>query len=86
MRTLRADLAAAARDARTDPPSSRDDPRTASRLQLHRAEALLAEFRAQLRADLRSEVARGELTADTVELLRSRLDDVRQEVRAALRR
>jgi len=88
MRTLRADLAAAAREARSEPPPSAGhaDPRVESRLQLQRAEAALAEFRAQMRADLRGEVVAAGLSAETVELLRGRLDEVRREVRAALGR
>jgi DNA-binding PadR family transcriptional regulator len=87
MRTLRADLAAAARDARPEPTGARaDDPRVRSRMQLQRAEAALTEFRAQVRADLRREVVGGELPAEAVELLLSRLDDVRRDLAAALRR
>jgi DNA-binding PadR family transcriptional regulator len=95
MKTLRADLAAAAREARDETRGaaagaretflSHDDPRVRSRAQLQDAEAALAEFRASLRADLRLEVARGRLDPAVVELLTTRLGEVRREVVAALR-
>lgn len=94
MKTLRADLAAAAREVRDDPrdaaTSTRsgnvdDDPRAHARAQLQDAEAALAEFRASLRTDLRAEVARGRLDASVVALLTTRLSEVRTEVVAALR-
>lgn len=93
MRSLQADLAAAAqsdRDAaksgapRTAAPA--DDARTASREQLHRADAALAEFRAALRADLRTHVARGgNLAASVVDDLTSALDEAARAVTRALR-
>jgi DNA-binding PadR family transcriptional regulator len=87
MRTLRADLAAAARDARTEARSTGgteqiQDPRTESRILLHEAESTLPKFRAELRADLRAEVAEGRLPAEAVALIRTRLQDVRREVGA----
>ena len=96
MKTLRADLAAAARDVRDETggatSSARtsfnesDDPRIRARAQLQDAEAALAEFRASVRADLRLEVAhRGVLEPAVVELLTTRLREVRREVVAALR-
>jgi DNA-binding PadR family transcriptional regulator len=87
MRSLRADLAAAAGEARPEPASAPapDDPRKQARLQLVRAEAALTEFRAEVRAELRREVAAGSLSADTVDLLRSRLSALRQELGGALR-
>jgi DNA-binding PadR family transcriptional regulator len=100
MRTLKADLAAAARDARTSggPPRAASGPsadpttdtssefRVSSRMLMHEAEAALTSFRAELRAELRSQVAAARLHADAVELLTTRLDEVRREVTAALRR
>lgn len=93
MRSLQADLAAAAqsdRDAaksgapRTAAPA--DDARTASREQLHRADAALSEFRATLRADLRTHVARGgNLAASVVDDLTSALDEAARAVTRALR-
>lgn len=92
MRTLRADLAAAAREARTGtaPPAPAaeptPDPRVESRVLLHEAEAALTSFRAELRSELRTQVAAARLHADAVELLTTRLAEVRREVTAALRR
>ena len=89
MRTLRADLAAAARDARTE---ARDAGRTVkvdpahqgtpgSRGQLAQAEAVINQFRADLRSELRMSVARGtELTTETVEALRVGLDDLKKQI------
>ena len=96
MKTLRADLAAAAREVRDDVNSAaasagrttfadHDDPRVRARAQLQDAEAALAEFRASVRADLRLEVARGRLDPAVVELLTTRLREVKREVVAALR-
>ena len=93
MKTLRADLAAAARDARDDAQASgrtyaadADDVRVQSRNRLHEAESALSQFRAELRADLRMEVSQGVLTQEVVDLLTSGLRDVRRDVIAALRR
>jgi DNA-binding PadR family transcriptional regulator len=102
MRTLKADLASAARDARAgtaSPASAGTDAgaratdadtsteyRVSSRLLMHEAEAALTSFRAELRTELRSQVAAARLHADAVELLTTRLDEVRREVTAALRR
>jgi len=94
MRSLRADLAAAARTARTEPAAAGSRPatadvaggsRAASRVQLQHAEAVLAEFRNELRADLRAAIGGGELTEATVALLRSELQRVRQAVAASIR-
>jgi DNA-binding PadR family transcriptional regulator len=89
MRTLRADLAAAARDARVESRvtdrTERADPRVEARVRLHEAESAIAQFRSDLRSDLRAEVAEGRLSADTVGLIRTRLNDVRREVIASLR-
>jgi len=89
MKTLRADLAAAARAAREDSDSGRSgaapDPRTESRLRLHEAEGALAEFRGELRAELRQAAAAGRLDAEVPGLLRTRLEELRREIVAALR-
>jgi hypothetical protein len=53
---------------------------------LHEAEAALTSFRAELRSELRTQVAAARLHADAVELLTTRLAEVRREVTAALRR
>ncbi|MFG6475511.1 PadR family transcriptional regulator [Microbacterium sp. P06] len=88
MRSLRADLAAASREERTEPaPSpSAEDPRTRSREQMHRADALLSDFRARVRSDLRTHVARGgTLTPAAVDALEAALDDASRNVTRAAR-
>ena len=90
MKTLRADLASAARDAREDTRSPgfsvrTDEPvtksaRADSRVNLQEAEVILAEFRHQVRSDLRKQVAHGELPAASVALLKTQLDAVRQSL------
>lgn len=88
MRSLRADLAAASRDdhtaASTAQPS--DEPRALSREQLHRADAAVNEFRATVRSDLRTHVARGgTLAASTVDELMTALDEASRALTRALR-
>ncbi|OZB51028.1 MAG: PadR family transcriptional regulator [Cellulomonas sp. 14-74-6] len=70
MKSLRADLAAAAREEQSGAASSsssyreasaRADERIASREELRRADASINEFRARVRADLRTHVAKGGL-------------------------
>ncbi len=91
MRTLRADLAAAARDARSAPHPTglrtepQEDARAAARQLLHEADAALTSFRAELRGELRAQFAAGRMRAEAVELLTTRLGEVRREVTAALR-
>ncbi|PZQ87469.1 MAG: PadR family transcriptional regulator [Leifsonia xyli] len=91
MRSLKADLASAARDARSEAPprgvrvEPGPDARAASREHLQVADAALTAFRAELRSELRSQYAAGSLASDAVELLTTRLDEVRREVTAALR-
>jgi len=87
MKTLRADLASAARDAREESQgsgfsvktdaSSTTTIRTGSRANLQEAEVVLAEFRHQVRSDLRKQVVRGELTTESVTLLKTQLDALR---------
>lgn len=95
MRSLRAELASAAREAkrngdRVDPrQEARDagrDARAAGNAAAREAEAALAEFRQQLRTDLRHQAARGVLPADVVPLLKGELDRVRRVVVEALGR
>jgi len=89
MKSLRADLAAAAQNERTTTPRStvEDEPRVRSREQLQRADAAVNEFRAQVRSDLRTHVARGgELAADIIDDLMGALDGAAREVTRALRR
>jgi DNA-binding PadR family transcriptional regulator len=81
MKSLRADLAAAAREARTEARAAgrtiRTDIRDTSSAQLREAEIALNDFRHELRTDLRSMAARGELTSELVSGLKSQLDRVR---------
>jgi DNA-binding PadR family transcriptional regulator len=91
MKTLRADLASAAREARTGTPDAgrapREDVKTEqvdSRGQLMNAEAALNDFRLQVRAELRKKVARGQLSAESVRVLTTGLDELRERVRATL--
>jgi hypothetical protein len=88
MRSLRADLAAASREERasaTTAPAG-DDPRTRSREQVHRAEAAVGEFRARVRSDLRSHVARGgDLAASVIDDLATELDRVARDLIRTLR-
>lgn len=92
MRSLRADLASAAREVRheaqgADRGTKADDggARAESRSQLQQAEIVIASFRHELRSDLRSHVVSGDLGAETVELLRAGLEQVRTSVAAALK-
>lgn len=89
MKSLRADLAAAARSARDEGPATSasfaDNPRSDSRMQLQLAEAVLTEFRNELRADLRIRMGDGRLDAATVILLKSELSRVRQVVTDSMR-
>ena len=91
MKTLRADLASAARDARNE---AKDAGRTMradakpvqvdSRGQLMNAEAAINDFRLQLRAELRKKVAHGQLSDETVAVLTTGLDELRARVTATL--
>lgn len=90
MKSLRADLAASSRDERAQasaaPPSASDDARVRSREQLHRADALVSQFRASVRSDLRTFVARGgELAASVVDDLENSLDDAMRAIVRELR-
>jgi len=89
MRTLKAELAAAAREARTEARdagrSTKADPADqgvpGSRNQLQQVDAVLNEFRSAVRAELRISVAKGnELTGETVDALRTGLDDLKRAV------
>lgn len=90
MKTLRADLAAAAREAREESGArtvdgTGNDARAASRARLHEADAAIAEFRADVRTELRTTVAGGVLEQHVVDLLVAGLRSVRRDVIAALR-
>lgn len=86
MKSLRADLAAASREVRDNGKAqtrTADDPRVASREQLHRLDAALNEFRARVRVDLRTHVSRGgTLDAGTVDAFIASLDSAAAELRA----
>lgn len=89
MKSLRADLAAATREERESAPrpSREDDPRVFAREQLQRADASVNEFRARVRSDLRTHVARGgDLTAAFVDGLAADLDRIARDVTRTLRR
>lgn len=87
MRSLRADLAAAAHEERRGAPRAPvDDNRAASREQLHRAETIVSDFRARVRSDLRTHIARGgSIGSDVVDALESALDAASRDVSRALR-
>lgn len=90
MKSLRADLAAAANDERRAAKTrsaSRpvDDERVASREELHRADAVINAFRGRVRTDLRTHVARGGvLPASVVTDLEHALDAAARDVTRAL--
>ncbi|MGK9220569.1 MULTISPECIES: PadR family transcriptional regulator [unclassified Microbacterium] len=86
MKSLRADLAAAASATAEAPrPHRGDDPRVRAREQLQRAEVLVGEFRGRIRADLRTHVARGgELASSVVDDLGRALEDAAAALERAL--
>ncbi|GAB3149860.1 hypothetical protein GCM10027058_13000 [Microbacterium neimengense] len=87
MRSLRADLAAASKADRDAPAQPReDDERSAAREQLRRAEAAVTEFRTQVRADMRTHVARGgQLSASAVDAFIEAMDAAARELTRGLR-
>lgn len=88
MRGLRAELAAAAQEARSRPrpgPDTAPDPRrTRSNSLRHDAEAILQRFRNDVLADLREADVAGTVSALTVETLRTVLDSARTAIRGTL--
>ncbi|OJU40836.1 MAG: PadR family transcriptional regulator [Microbacterium sp. 69-10] len=90
MRSLRADLATAAQEerraAKKQPRAEGlGDERVTSRENLQRADAAINAFRAQVRTDLRTHVARGGLLeASVVTGLERALDDAAHEITRAL--
>ena len=86
MRSLRADLASAAREARGEPrpagPAAEppDPHRVATASALREAEMVLTEFRQQVRTDLRVHSTRSGLPDDVVPELRAELARVRAEL------
>ncbi|MGX5697911.1 PadR family transcriptional regulator [Agromyces soli] len=87
MRSLRAELASAAREAKR---AAKQGTRETVNLHhdsnraVHEADLVINEFRQQLRLELRNQAHRGRVTTETVELLRSGLDELRREVRRSL--
>src|SRR5690606_37750544 len=85
MKSMRADFAAAAKQPAAPEEPVSEDPRAAARIQLARAETVLAGFRATIRADLRTHIARGgSVTPELVDALTRDLDDVTARVRGSL--
>jgi DNA-binding PadR family transcriptional regulator len=89
MRGLRAELAAAAQEARATAPPGRDrehgGSRSTSHAQFVEADVLLRRFRDDLRIELRRADAAGHLEDLTVETLRTVLDSALSAVRQTLR-
>ena len=93
MKSLRADLASAARadqDAaqrRSESAAATEDAsRSESREQVRRAESLVAEYRANVRADLRTHVAHGgAVAASVVDDLARALDEASRSLIRSLR-
>jgi hypothetical protein len=56
-----------------------------SRVNLQQADVLLTNFRHEVRSELRSRVVTGDLASETVELLRSGLEELRVAVAASIR-
>lgn len=88
MRGLRAELAAAAQEARSrprpGPDTAPDARRTQSNSLRHDAEAVLQRFRNDVLADLREADVAGTVSALTVETLRTVLDSARAAIRDTL--
>jgi DNA-binding PadR family transcriptional regulator len=82
MRSLKADLASAARQAKQSATSApfvstdAPDPRTTSRIAIHDADTVLADFRQSVRSELRSHVSAGGTVTDAV--VRQLKDDLRR--------
>lgn len=86
MKTLRADLASAAQDARQESRESGrtirvDSLRSSASGQLQEAEVAMTEFRHAVRTEFRSRAARGELTSDAVATLTEGLAALRARLR-----
>jgi DNA-binding PadR family transcriptional regulator len=91
MRSLRAELASAAREAKRaatrTPASEASGGGTAnlhvdSNRAVHEADLVLSEFRQQVRTDLRNQAHRGRVSSEAVNLLKARLAQVRADVLA----
>jgi DNA-binding PadR family transcriptional regulator len=90
MRSLRADLAAAAREARAEAGPTRvehvDERRLQSRRRLHEAESAINQFRFEVRSELRRLAADDRLDASIVDLVTSGLRTLRRDVTSAARK
>ena len=88
MKSLRADLASAARQAKAGsvPPEETQNLHTESNMALREADMVLNEFRQQLRTDLRTQASSSRIPADLVPKLRSDLSRVRADILQALGR
>jgi DNA-binding PadR family transcriptional regulator len=89
MKSLRADLASAAREATQEAKRSGNvtdatDPRADTRFALREAELVVNEFRQQMRADLRSHAGRGAIPEAAVAELRTKLAEVRADILTTL--
>jgi DNA-binding PadR family transcriptional regulator len=89
MRSLRADLASAAREAKRAGKTERAHTATsehadANRRALADAELALNEFRRQVRTDLRTHTTRAQISPEVVSVLKARLAQARAEVLTAL--
>ncbi|HEY5224428.1 MAG TPA: PadR family transcriptional regulator [Microbacteriaceae bacterium] len=86
MKSLRADLASAARETKREAkrtasatfaaPDASSDSRVAAR----EAELIINEFRQQLRVDFRTQAARGVISPEAVAELRTRLAEARSDI------
>ncbi|WP_353807815.1 PadR family transcriptional regulator [Agromyces sp. SYSU T00194] len=93
LRSMRADLASAAREARraateatSVPPEPAPEPRAdADGRAVHEADLVINAFRQRVRTDLRTHARRGQVAPEAVDLLRSRLDAVRADLLDELR-
>jgi DNA-binding PadR family transcriptional regulator len=88
MSGLRAELAAAAQQARADAPrraTPQDSGRSTAHVRFTEADALLRDFRDDLRIELRRAEVAGRLEDLTVETLRTVLDSALSAVRQTLR-
>ncbi len=98
MKSMKADLAMAAQEARIDArknktaftptssPLGDADPRAIARQALRDADVVLSTFRQELRADLRAHAARGKLATGVVENLRRQLGEVRASINRELKK
>ncbi|GEN78332.1 hypothetical protein AFE02nite_00660 [Actinotalea fermentans] len=85
MAGLRADLAAAAQEARASARSATGpDARATSRAHRAEIEAMLHEFRDEMRAEIRRADARGTIGRLTVDTVRTVLDSARTAIRGTL--